>query len=268
MLSACVGGACVRQWVRVGNVRHPAGYEYGHDRYTAGLSRNLKSSVPAASQPSDTQAEAARYVLFGRILPTLRHALVGELQALRFGVSIVRASTEPADVEAAINRLGEQTARSIASADAITCWLQPDPRASIAVDQAIDDCIALMHSEWQMRGIVVSRGSSADTSMVRSRPFRELLLACLVALGDDLPGAADIALRTRPRAGALWLTIRGEPADREGEEPRAAVPRRLRWEDVDALAGTHTIVFKRRGHRIAARFALEDRPRSQALGSA
>jgi hypothetical protein len=232
------------------------------------LNSQRKPGVPeAAFQPSDPQVEAARYVLFGRILPALRHALVGELQALRFGVSIVRASTEPADVEAAIDRLGEQAARGIASADAITRWLQPDPHASVAVAGAIDDCIALMHSEWQMRGIAVSTGSSAGTSVVRSWPFRELLLACLVALADDLPGPADIAIRARPRRGTLWLHVRGDPADREGEEPRAAVPRRLRWEDVEALRGAHALVFKRRGHRIVARFPLEQDSPSQAPGS-
>ncbi len=229
---------------------------------------NTKPGVPAAAhQPNDTQVEAARYVLFGRILPTLRHELVGDLQALRYGVSIVRASTEPADVDAAINRLGEQAAKSIASADAITRWFLPDPHASNAVDQAIDDCLALMHPEWQMRGIDVSLRSGAGTAAVRSWPFRELLLACLVALSDDLPGTADLALRARSRGSALWLTIRGDPTEREGEQPRAAVPRRLRWEEVEALAVAHSIVLKRRGHRIAMRFPLETGPLTETSRS-
>jgi hypothetical protein len=114
-----------------------------------------------------------------------------------------------------------------------------------------------MHPEWQMRGIEVSLRSGAGTAEVRSWPFRELLLACLVALSDDLPGTADLALRARSRGSALWLTIRGDPTEREGEQPRAAVPRRLRWEEVEALEVEHSIVLKRRGHRIAMRFYLE-----------
>ena len=219
-------------------------------------------SDPKLSRPSapvqaiDTQVEAARYVLFGRILPALRHALVGELQALRFGVSIVRASTVPADIATAIDRLGDQAGKAIARADAITRWFQPDEQVSIAVDQAIGECLELVHTECQMRGILLAHDVGAGTSQVRSRPFCELLLACLLALGDDLPGAADVTLRTRQRASALWLTIRGDPADREGEEPRAALPRRVRWEDVDALARAHSIVLRRRAHRIAVRFPV------------
>jgi hypothetical protein len=209
-----------------------------------------------ASQSIDTQVEAARYVLFGRILPTLRHALVGELQALRFGVSIVRASTVPADVATAIDRLGDQAGKAVARADAITRWFQPDEQVSIAVDQAIGECLELVHAEFQMRGILLATDVGTGTSQVCSRPFCELLLACLLALGDDLSGAADVTLRTRQRASALWLTIRGDPAEREGEEPRAALPRRMRWEDVDALARAHSIALRRRGHRIAVRFPV------------
>jgi hypothetical protein len=220
------------------------------------LPSNPKLIRPSApSQAIDAQVEAARYVLFGRILPALRHALVGELQALRFGVSIVRASTVPADVATAIDRLGDQAGKAIARADAITRWFQPDEQVSIAVDQAIGECLELVHTEYQMRGILLAHHVGAGTSQMRS-PFCELLLACLLALGDDLPGAADVTLRTRQRASALWLTIRGDPADREGEEPRAALPRRVRWEDVDALARAHSIVLRRRAHRIAVRFPV------------
>ena len=198
-------------------------------------------------------------MLFGRVLPTLRHALVGELQALRFGVSIVRASTVPADVATAIDRLGDQAGKAIAGVDAITRWFQPDEQASIAVDQLIGGCLELVHTECQMRGILLATDIGTGTSQVRSQSFCELLLACLLALGDDLPGAADVTLRTRQRASALWLTIRGDPAEREGEEPRAALPRRMRWEDVDALARAHSIILQRRGHRIAVRFPVVSR---------
>jgi hypothetical protein len=219
------------------------------------LPSDPKFNRPSAATPTiDTQVEAARYVLFGRVLPALRHALVGELQALRFGVSIVRATTVPADVATAIDRLADQAGKAIARADAITRWFLPEEQASIAVGQAIDECLELVHAECQMRGMLVARDVGAGTSQVRSRSFCELLLACLLALGDDLPGAADVTLRTRQRASALWLTIRGDTADREGEEPRTPLPRRMRWEDVDTLARAHSIVLRRRGHRIAVRF--------------
>ena len=206
----------------------------------------------------DAEVEAARHVLFGRILPAIRHSLVGELQALRFGVGIVRASSNPTDVETALRRLTDQATRSIERADAITYWYQPDPEASIEVGVAINECLDLVHGDWQMRGILVSQSGGAATSRARSRPFREVLMACLVALGDDLNGAADVALNVRHRGDALWLTLRGDPADREGEPLRSPLPRALTWSDVAALAGAHSVAIRRRGRRIAARFPAAD----------
>jgi hypothetical protein len=217
-----------------------------------------KSHHSAVIRHDGTEVEAARHVLFGRILPSLRHALVGELQALRFGVGIVRASTSPTDVETALRRLTDQAARSIAHADAITRWSQPDSDASIAIEQAIRECLALVHSEWQMRGIVVSQFAGTGESRVHDRAFREVLMACLVALGDELNGSADVALKVRRRGEAVWLTLRGDPADRDGEPIRAPLPRTLDWSDVEALAGAHSVTLRRRGRRIAARFPVAD----------
>src|SRR5688500_7956204 len=268
MPSACVSMTGDR---RVGKLRHRAADSESRQAnrgYTEGLPRNSKLNSPSApSQSIDPQVDAARFVLFGRVLPALRHALVGELQALRFGVSMVRASTVPADVATAIDRLGDQAGKAIARADAITRWFQPDEQASIAVHQAISECLELVHTECQMRGMLLAHDVGAGTSQVRSRPFCELLLASLLALGDDLPGAADVTLRTRQRASALWLTIRVDPADREGGEPRAALPRRVRWDGVAAPGRAHAFASGGRAHRVAVRFpVVKEGPGAGAAG--
>jgi hypothetical protein len=214
------------------------------------------STSGPAIRHDQAAVEAARHVLFGRILPVLRHSLVGELQALRFGVGIVRASSNPTDVETALGRLTDQASRSIERADAITRWYQPDAHVSVEADEAIRACLELVRGDWQLRGILVAQFGNAARSRVNSRAFQEVLMACLVALGDELNGAADVALGVRQRGRALWLTLRGDRADREGEAIRAPLPRALSWSDVDALAGAHSITLRRRGRRIAARFVV------------
>ena len=236
-----------------------AGSGRTREGYTARLPDTSKPNPGAAGttpEPIDPRVEAARYALFGRALPTLRHGLVGELQALRFGVGILRASTQRSEVEATVARLAEQAARSIARADEISRWFQPDPDAAVAVEAAVGECLELVHGQWLMHGIVVSHDVRTDAARVRGWPFRELLLASLVTLGDDLASAADVTVRVRQRGSALWLTIRGDPATREDEGPRNAWPRRLLWEDVDALAKSHSIPLRRTGHRVAARFPV------------
>ena len=231
----------------------------GGGGYTRGLpSDYTPRHATTAMAPDGTDVEAARYVLFGRILPALRHALVGELQALRFGVGIVRASSSPAEVETALRRLADQTARSIAHSDAITRWYQPDPEASVAAEDAIRECLELVHGDWQLRGISAAPPGGADAARVHDRGFREVLMACLLALGDELTRAADVTLKVRHRGGALWVTLRAEPVDRDGELIRAPFPRRVNWSDAEALAAANSVALKRRGRRIAARFAVTD----------
>jgi len=212
--------------------------------------------------PRDAQIESARYVLFGRILPALRHALVGELQALKFGVSLARVSAAEPAAEARIldlaTKLAEQAGRSVARANELTNWFQPDVDATASAADAIEECLALVRTEWQMRGIEVGTRTNAAGPRIRSWPFRELLVAFLIALGDEIPGAADVRLRLRRRGNAVLLSIRCAKANREGVEPRAPWPRPLRWNDVDALARAHGVRWARRGSGVAARFPAAD----------
>jgi hypothetical protein len=211
--------------------------------------------TPIPDQPAEAPVESARYVLYGRILPALRHALVGELQALRFGVKLAETGSGAREVLA---RLGEQVTRSIARAEALTGWFRPDGEASGPVTAAVDDCLALLRTEWQIRGIepIVQVTSAAA---VRSHAFRELLAAFLVALGDELTGPADVTVRVRQRGGTVVLKLSHAPAAREGDEPRPPWPRQLRWPDVDALAQAHATRWTRRADWVAARFPAADR---------
>jgi hypothetical protein len=101
----------------------------------------------------------------------------------------------------------------------------------------------------------VQRTSAAA---VRSHAFRELLAAFLVALGDELTGSADVTVHVRQRGRTLVLKVSHAPAAREGDAPRCAWPRRLRWPDVEALAQAHAVRWTRRANWVAARFPAAD----------
>jgi hypothetical protein len=210
--------------------------------------------------PADARVATARYVLFGRILPVLRHALVGELQAMKFGVTLARISVEAgtsrSDGLDAIARLGEQTGRAIARSEAITRWFQPDIDATIVVADAVEECLELVRTEWQMRGFEVSTRVAAGEATVKDWPFREVLAAALITMGDAQAGPADVMLRARSRRDGLVLSICCGPATREGEAPRHIWPGLLHWSDVDTLARAHGIAWVRRGNRLTVRFPL------------
>ena len=202
------------------------------------------------------ESESARYVLAGRALPALRHALVGELQALKFATSMARSAGTAGrtdDALAALGRLDEATDRSIARALALTSWLQPEPEVETDLAQATNDCIDLVRTQWRIRGIEVHARVAATVSPVRAWPIRELLTASLFALGDCLDGACDVAMLVRRRPAVVLIAVRALPARRPVDGPPAAWPRTLCWADVDALARTHSATCRRHGNRMALR---------------
>jgi hypothetical protein len=231
-----------------------------------------RSPIPESPNPEMTEVEAARYALFGRVLPSLRHALVGELQAMRFGVSLARMGCEGRtpqfEMLGAIARLDEQVGSGIARAEALSSWCQPDGGSTIPVGRGVEECLELVRTEWGVRGIEVSTRLAAGEATVMAWPFREVLAALLVTMGDAQVGPADVTLRLRRRAEDMFVTIRSVAAIRDSEPPRAPWPRRLRWSDVGALAGAHGIDWAHHGQRVIARFPLSEAPDSRPLSRA
>jgi signal transduction histidine kinase len=217
-----------------------------------------EDSVSAAD--AEASVEAARYALFQRILPVLRHGLVGELQSVQFAVSLARRACErgkaPDATVEAIARIGDQANAAAGRGQAITDWLRPDPEATIAVGEAVHACLDLVGTEWSLRGIEVAANVPQPDLAVKSAAFRELLAAILVALGDAMPGAADVTLSARKRGDDVVVSVRGRAAPRDGDGARVSLYRGLRWSDVAALARVHGIHWARRGEHVIARIPL------------
>ena len=221
-----------------------------------------EGTAPSDNETIDPEAavEAARYALYRRILPVLRHGLVGELQSVQFAVNLAKhacgragGSTEAQD---AIGRIGEQATAAVGRGQAITDWLRPDPMATTTVGEAVHACLDLVGTEWSLRGIEVDASVPAANDVVRAASFREMLAAMLVAIGDAAQGAADVTLRVRKRGSDVMVSLRSRAAARDGDGARVALYRDVRWTDVGALARAHGILWARRGDHALARIPL------------
>ena len=194
----------------------------------------LLESMPAAETGAvcavTGNVEAARYALFSRIVPVLLHGLVGDLQAMRFAVSLARLSCETAEsrekILGAIARIGEQTNAAVVRGQAFADWLRPDTDAKTIVHEAVRANLDLIATEWSLRGIEVTTDDAAAIQVVGAAMCREMLSAMLVTLGDSLPGAADVKLRLRQRAGVVVVSLHGRAAAREAIEYEARYPAR------------------------------------------
>ena len=117
-------------------------------------------------------------------------------------------------------------------------------------------CLDLVGTEWSLRGIEVNASVPAANEVVKAASFREILAAMLVAIGDAAPGAADVALAVRKRAGFVMVSLRARVSARDGDGARVSLYRDVRWTDVGALARAHGIAWARRGDHALARIPL------------
>ncbi|HVE51356.1 MAG TPA: ATP-binding protein [Casimicrobiaceae bacterium] len=227
----------------------------------ADLTPEPTAQEDAAAPSPEAIVEAARYALFRRVLPVLRHGLVGELQSVQFAVSLAQRTHERAGDETgtseAIRRIGEQAIAAVGRSQQITDWLKPDPKALSSLGEVVHACLDLVGTEWSLRGIEVASIIVHPDLTVKSAAFREVIAAMLVALGDALPGAADVTLKARRRGDEVVVSLRGRNAARDGDCARVSLYRDLDWSDVVALANAHGVRWSRSGEHVMARFPVD-----------
>jgi len=230
---------------------------------TPALQEADQSGTPADAVDPEAAVEAARYALYRRILPVLRHGLVGELQSVQFAVNLAKHACVrgSGDTLESINRISDQASAAVGRGQALTDWLRPDPNATTTVGEAVHACLDLVGTEWSLRGIEVSASVPAANEVVKSAAFREVVAAMLVAIGDAAAGTADVALAVRKRGANVMVSIRARASPRDADGARVSLYRDVRWTDVGALARAHGINWARRGDHALARFPLANASR-------
>jgi len=217
-----------------------------------------EGGMPADAVDPEAAVEAARYALYRRILPVLRHGLVGELQSVQFAVNLARHACARGsdDTLESINRISDQASAAVGRGQALTDWLRPDVNATISVGEGVHACLDLVGTEWSLRGIEVNASVPAASEIVKSAAFREVVVAMLVAIGDAAAGAADVSLVVRKRGADVMVSVRSRASPRDADGARVSLYRDVRWTDVGALARAHGIQWARRGDHALARFPL------------
>ena len=216
------------------------------------------AGMPADAIDPEAAVEAARYALYRRILPVLRHGLVGELQSVQFAVNLAKhaCTRGTGDTLESINRIADQASAAVGRGQALTDWLRPDANATTTVGEAVHACLDLVGTEWSLRGIEVNASVPAANEVVKSAAFREVVVAMLVAIGDAAAGAADVSLTVRKRGSNVMVSVRSRASPRDADGARVSLYRDVRWTDVGALARAHGIEWARRGDHALASFPL------------
>ncbi len=227
-------------------------------------------NTPPVEGDSGNLADAARYALLRRLAPAFRHGMVGPLHPIELIIEAIDRRLQAAvpDLDDAMENLGKikNLSRSaIHSCTNLASWLAPEDGAVTMLGEGIDECLALLKTDFGMRGFAVRNETREIGVDVSRAALRNVLTAALITASDTAPRPADLVLTAELVQGQAGLSILVAPADGVAGFGNAAPYRRLEWSDVGALAQAESVDLLHQGDRVTMRYPVADIPQSGQL---
>ena len=213
---------------------------------------NAAGNVPGSALNSapDRLVEAARYALLRRLAFAMRHHLVVHLQPIGMITEVMERrlqspSPDLAQIHESMTKINGFSRAAVQSCLDVVSWLAPEDGAVVPMDAGVEECLALLRSSFNFRGLTLKNEAGSLPIQVARAGLRNVLPACLLALTDDAASPADIVLSSTHHEGRATLVIAVRPG--QGSPGFAGDPpyRLLQWHEVEALARADGIALAR-----------------------
>ena len=205
----------------------------------------------------DDRVDAIRYAVLRKLAPGLRHALMGELQALQlsaeFASRALRAGAELAEVCEHVDRMPQQCSAAINIGRAVIEWMRPEP-GTTAVGEGIAQCLKLAGEDWFLRGIVATADVPDGDARISTGALRELVVTALMVLTDRCDRPADFHVAARRVGDCVDVVLEARAATRAASFTPAIQYRALSWADLKLLAAAHGIACACEGDTASLQF--------------
>jgi C4-dicarboxylate-specific signal transduction histidine kinase len=212
----------------------------------------------AGGRRARTSAEAARYGVLRRLAPSLKHDMVVNLQAVAMMAEVLNAKLErgspaPAEFQASISKLNRLAREAVMNCLKVAAWIQPVEDEGIRLHQGVEECLALLASNFNFRGFTVSKDVAETEFEVSRVALRHLLTASLITLTDAAPGPCEVRVKAEVASGFAEVSVRVTPRKSAEGVPFEPSYRLLEWSDVQALAAVESVELVRGSDQIVMR---------------
>lgn len=204
---------------------------------------------------ADPMVEAARYALLRRLAYAMRHHMVVHLQPIGMITEVMERRLQSpapdlAQVHESMNKINGFSRAAVQSCLDVVSWLAPEDGTQVALDAGVQECVALLRSNFNFRGFTLKDEVGAAPAMVSRAGLRNVLPASLLALTDNASSPADVVVSAelQPQQAVLSMLVRAN----DGSPGFAGDPpyRLLDWREVQALAEADGIGFERQGDAV------------------
>lgn len=213
----------------------------------------------AHMRKSRSGAEAARYGVLRRLGPALKHDMVVNLQAIAMMAEVLnakldRGSPDPAEFHSSISKLNRLAREAVASCLKVAAWIEPGEDEGVRLADGVEECLALLNSNFNFRGFLVTRELADAPFQVSRVALRNILIGSLITLTDAAGGPCQVKVSATVQGGfgEIEVGIAPRSDDYEGL-PFEPSYRQLEWSDVQALALAEGVELVRGNDRIVMR---------------
>jgi len=223
------------------------------------MAQSMAVAPDSPPKRSRAGAEAARYGVLRRLGPALKHDMVVNLQAIAMMAEVMnarmdRGSPDPAEFHASISKLNRLARDAVANCLKVAAWLVPGEDEGIKLGDGVDECVALLASNFNFRGFTVNAQCTDASFQVSRVVLRNLLIASLITLTDAAAGPSHVEVKAEVDGTTAQVSVRVTPREDEFDGlPYEASYRQLDWADVQALAVAEGVDLVRGDDHISLR---------------
>lgn len=194
-------------------------------------------------------AAGVRYELLTRVLPALRHDMVGPVSVMRMGVLMLKRQVEAPQIDSQacserVALIDAQLAELLDGVRLLRNWELADTDEGIARSELVQMCVELLRPAFSLQDIQLEVDaaleqptSDTEERFSRAAALRYLLLCGLNYLHDASTEECTIRIEPQGRSGLLLRAVPGMVEGGHDGMPESAVvhcaPRRLA---IDAVA--------------------------------
>ena len=194
-------------------------------------------------------AEAARYALMRRLLPAIRHNLVGTLQPIGMMSAMLERRLKGAVPDVAQLTKNTQALAALSQEAAATSlnlmtWLEPKDNERVAVNSAIEESLGLMATELAFCGFSLDNQAVEAVAKLPRGMLRSVFTASLIALTDafETPARVVVSVESEDGNPRLCITMQAAASNELlAGDSRMPIYRALQWADVLALADAEDV---------------------------
>jgi hypothetical protein len=193
----------------------------------------------------DDLVDAIRYAVLRKLAPGLRHALMGELQAIELSAVLaarmLRAGADLAEVRDNVTHIPHQCAAAVKTGRSVIELLRPEEGMTALVSEGIGQCLKLAGEDWFLRGIEVTTDLPQADVHISKGALQELVVTALLVLSDMYDQPADLHVVVRQVGDRVDVVVRACAAERVASVPALGQYRKLVWADLKLLAHAHGV---------------------------